>query len=312
MFFAVRPKAMPLAKAEPVQKLTVPVASSNLVEGRRITLGDIAIMKLTRAELKKRGITTSFMSNPEQIMGRVLRAPLKLGKPFLTDGLFPEGVGPGIAQKLRAGHRAVTVSVGGNDALLGFATAGSWIDVIFRSGETGDQYYSNDARYRNNNWGNGRSRGYRNGNAHSDEVTMTLIERVQILAIDTNTLKDAPDTTVRPDAEDRVSVTLAVTSGQAEKLRIVEGRGQLSLALRSAEDVGVQKEREQRTLDDILGRKNTVRQMEVYQGTRFERITFGPGGYRSNSGGRSRTAGGSGSKSEPTQTATVEDDKPRS
>lgn len=284
VFLVTRPRTVAEKRtARQVQQITVPVASSILPAGRRITMGDIALLKLTREEIKERDITGGFMASTQHIIGRVLKQELPLGKTFRTSELYPEGFGPGIGEKLTAGHRAVTVPLGNDDAILGFATADSWVDVIFRSGGGGDNdyRYSNDARYRNgfssrynNSRGSGAYSGYGGHGGSSggnQEITTTLLQRVRVLAIDRNTLQAAADK--RPE-EEMVSVTLEVRPEQAEKLRVVEGRGQLSLALRADDDMDVQKETKQQTLDDILGFENRVHEMKIYEHTRMNVLTF--------------------------------------
>ncbi len=265
-FFAMRPPVVPPSKvAAAPQPITVPVASANLEPGRRITLGDVAILRMTREEMQKRGIRGGFMASSEHIIGRVLRSAMPMGSPFRTDALYPEGLGPGIEEALSPGHRAITVSVGGDDALLGFASAGSWVDVIFRSGGEADNQYR-----------------HTRADEQMPEITVTLIQRARVLAIDRNTLSGTPESVAR-ETDETVPVTLEVTPEQAQKLRVVEGRGLLSLALRAPDDCEVQDgPMQQRTLDDVLQRDEVVRHMEVYKGTTFERLRFerGTGNWR--------------------------------
>jgi hypothetical protein len=60
---------------------------------------------------------------------------------------------------------------------------------------------------------------------------MTLLERVEVLAIDTYTQPGQ-----KVELEQDGTVTLAVTPHQAKMLKVVEGRGELSLTLRNPED----------------------------------------------------------------------------
>ena len=78
VFFAMRPKqaAVPVKAESPV---TVPVASSELTAGRRITLGDIALLKLTRSQMKAQGITGSFMGNAQQTSGDAIYGARHVG-----------------------------------------------------------------------------------------------------------------------------------------------------------------------------------------------------------------------------------------
>ena len=264
-FVLTRPRPQAVAQAaKKSDKILVPISSTNLQTGREITLGDIALLRLSRAEIKKRGLRSPFMANTQQIIGRVIKTPLKMGSTFRTDDLFPEGLGPGIDELLSPGYRAVTVSVNGDAALLGFAAAGSWVDVIFRSDSETNR--TDDARFRN----------FRNGSAARqaiEDVTLTLLDRVRVLALDKNTVAGVQKQSRAADKA--TSVTLAVTREQAERLRVVEGHGDLSLVLRRADDImPAPIESEPKTLSDVLQRRDTIKTMEIYRGTNVERVMY--------------------------------------
>jgi Flp pilus assembly protein CpaB len=143
------------------------------------------------------------MRNAGQILGRTLKMGLRKGEAFFPEFLYAEGYGPGISDRLQAGYRAVTVPIQNVGAVQGFARPGTWVDVIFRSEEAQKR----------------------------PEMTLTLLERVEVLAIEASLL---PNRQVNLDSSG--TVTLAVTPHQAKMLKVVEGRGELSLALRHADD----------------------------------------------------------------------------
>jgi len=66
---------------------------------------------LTREEMKEHGIKRVFMSNPDQIIGKTVAVDLKRGSTFDTKDFYAPGTGPGIADKLQPGQRAVTIEV---------------------------------------------------------------------------------------------------------------------------------------------------------------------------------------------------------
>ena len=76
-------------EAPEVQTLVVPLSSTSLTAGREISLGDIAIYRLTRDQMVEQGIEGPFMNNTQQIIGRVLRADLPAGKVFDTNVFYP-------------------------------------------------------------------------------------------------------------------------------------------------------------------------------------------------------------------------------
>lgn len=186
------------------QTYYVPVAAVELTKGHTLTLGDIAILQFTPEELAKSPYAGKpFLRDTTQLVGRTLQIDVGKGATFVPDLLYPEGMGPGIADLLQPGYRAVTVPIEGVGALVGFARPGSLVDVLFRAQPENER----------------------------PEQTLTLLERVQVLAINTNI---QPDSQI--EVEKKGTVTLAVTPPQAKVLKVVEGRGELSLALRNPAD----------------------------------------------------------------------------
>lgn len=195
----------PLPEAEPkAQMYYVPVAAFELDHGHTLSFGDIAIMKFTPEEMEKSVYSGKpYMADTEQLIGRTLQTPLEKGMAFTPDLLYPEGMGPGIAERLQPGYRAVTVPIHNVGAVHGFARPGAYVDVLFRALGEGDR----------------------------PELTLTLLERIQILAINTTLLPNS-----KVDINKDGTVTLAVTPQQAKILKVVEGRGEMSLALRHPDD----------------------------------------------------------------------------
>lgn len=198
-----QPGVPPLPELAP-SNVVVPVALTDLEPGRDLTLNDIAMRSFTPEEFAKTEFAKlAYMRQSPQIVGRTLKTSLKQGQAFLPEDLYPEGMGPDLAERLQAGYRAVTVPIENIGAVLGFARAGSFVDVLFRVEPEEDR----------------------------PEVTMTLLERVEVLAIDSYT---TPGQQVQLEQDG--SVTLAVTPHQAKMLKVVEGRGALTLTLRNPED----------------------------------------------------------------------------
>jgi pilus assembly protein CpaB len=236
---------------------TVPVASVTLEPGRKIEFGDIAIVKLTPAQMKAQKITGAFMTNTKQIIGRVLKTEIKEGQPFDTPDFYPEGTGPSVAERLKKGYRAVTVSVDQDSAVAGFAIPGSIVDVMFRA----DSKKDTDPKARED---------------ELPELTVTLIEAAEVLALNHDTAQVLRTADPKaPMSSAKASVTLAVTPKQAASLRVVDGRGTMSLALRNKDDLDVGPEEfSPRTLDDLLERSNNKHKMEIYRGRQMSQTSF--------------------------------------
>jgi Flp pilus assembly protein CpaB len=182
----------------------IPVAAIDLKPGQMLTQNDIAMIRMRPEEFaQSKFVNLPYMRATTQIEDRVLKSEVKRGEAFLTTFFYPDGAGPGIADLLDEGYRAVTIAIHDVGAVVGFARPGTYVDVLFRSVETEDR----------------------------PEVTITLLERVEVLAINRSTLADR-----NVEFAEQGRVTLAVTPMQAKVLKVVEGRGEMSLALRNPKE----------------------------------------------------------------------------
>jgi Flp pilus assembly protein CpaB len=252
--YVIRQRLQPkpvAANASP-DSVTVPMAGADLTAGREITMGDIVLARLTRQQMRERGVEGPFMTNTRQIMGRILKADLPRGSTFDPSLFYPEGFGHGIEHRLQSGFRAVTVTVEADDALLGFAGAGSWVDVMFRS--HADQVRRSAPRY--------------------PETTVTLMENVEILALGKETTPGAKPAAMSGRRQIEMAVTLAVTPEQAAALGVVKGRGVLSLVLRRPDDAATAQAPAPKTLGDVLNQPQSHRHIDVYRGRRMQRVFF--------------------------------------
>ncbi len=212
-------------KPKPPPMQIVILASSDLPADRILRNGDVVSFPLTREEFAKRKWPVMF-GDARQLIGRTLKTPLKRGQPFALDCVYPEGTGPDLAEKIPPGLRAVTLNEMTEGAIPTGALPGSLVDIYFRTTPNEDT------------------------KPKIPEVTRLLVERAQILAI------EAPPGSV-PTAADKKkaypdTVTLAVTPEQAMQLRVVQGRGELSLALRQPEDASTLANGGDLTLEELL------------------------------------------------------------
>ena len=231
--------------AEPeVQRTRVPMASINLEPGRELTLGDIAIVSYTPEQLKKAELPDQFMTNAQQIIGRILREPVTKGAAFTTTLFYPEGTGPTVADRLAPGLRAITIPVQGTGVLNGLASVGAHVDVLFRT--------------------------FENETKNVVATTVTLLEDVEVLAVGKNLVPGA-----RVDAE-ITAVTLAVTPNQANAIKIVEGQGDFSLSLRGGNDDSLAASSGPQTLHSLLGirQKEQPHKVEIWRGSSLQKVTY--------------------------------------
>lgn len=234
-------------KAPPTSVL-IPVAAYDLKPGWTIGINDVIPIKMKPDAFKHSQFAQkSFMNNTQQIAGRTLRRALKKGEAFSTDMLYPDGMGPGIADMLKPGQVAVSIPVQNISSVAGFARPGSLVDVLFRS-----------------NPGKNKS---------LPEITMTLLERIEVLAIGSDYISG------KKVAADSGNATLAVTPFQAKALKVVEGRGEMTLLLRGQTDTvsttGLPN-MDRMTLSQLLGVPTQIqpKAIEVYRGGKKNLLVF--------------------------------------
>ena len=288
---------------KPPQKITVPLASRNIATGTRITMDDVALYKMTREEIKKSVKVHTFMTNPDQILGKLVMTPIKKGRPFNTEDFYPPGTIPGIGKRIPTGTRALTIMMEPTGALIGFAGPGQHVDVLFHYGQIGSlaggaslggsgsgggagapnagfvppHHLFNPPRNRDyfgntiGGGGGGIGGGF-GGGSGLQNATVTLVQDVEIMALGR---ESTPTDAARQLASDeKVPVTLAVSPRQAELIRVAAGHGVLSLTLRAPADEAHVVLRDPVTIDEIINVSKESNQMVIHRGTSVSRLNF--------------------------------------
>lgn len=154
---------------------------------------------------------------PEQLVGAVLRAPLKQGQFVDTTAIVPIGDSAFLSAVLKPGLRAIAVPIDRISGSSGLIQPGNYVDVILarQPASTYDK---------------------------STVVAKTMVSNVRVIAINQKTenlspsLSHASAKAEPPAAEgnlDRGTATLEVSPRQAELLATMRNAGDLSLSLRS-------------------------------------------------------------------------------
>lgn len=258
--------AVPSQSISAPEKIVVPMASRTLEPGHQIKIDDIALVRLSREELRDYGFDKGFMSNAAQIVGKTVKTEILRGKTFDTRDFFPEGTGPGIADRLKPGQRAITVSLTPTNALIGFAGAGQTVDVLFHYGEQ-RKVASEDNEAQAANGG-----GHTEAKQFYQSATVTLVQSAEILALGNRAVPTGDANGI--SAQDRVLVTLAVSPTDAEAIRVADGNGELSLSLRNSTDQTAVELGKPKTLSEIIQIDPGVHQMEVYRGSKLTTVEF--------------------------------------
>lgn len=181
-----------------VVKIPVVVASNDLSLGTSLTSTDLQIREWPE-NIVSRG---SFRDIPD-VEGRVLQTDVAAGEAILESKLAPKGSSGGLSSLIPPGMRAISVAVNVVSGVSGFILPKTWVDVLATIAPSSEK---------------------------NKTFTKTILENVQVLAIDQTYRKNGDDpVTVQ-------SVTLLVTPDEAEKLALAANEGKLQLTLRSTAD----------------------------------------------------------------------------
>ena len=110
-------------EAEPV--VTVVVAKVSLSPGEVVGAEQVGRMAIAAKVPPPQSIT-----DPTEVIGRVVSAPMIEGQPFQRTLLAPKGALPGLAALVPSGFRAVTVDVSESGGVAGLLAPGSHVDVV--------------------------------------------------------------------------------------------------------------------------------------------------------------------------------------
>jgi len=190
------------------QQVTVALAASDLRPDRLVRPGDLQMLEMTPSEARKQGYAVVLDEEPSQLVGRTLRVALKKGAVVTSDLFYPEGVRPGVAERLPPGFRAVTVTLNRESFADGYAAPETDVDVFFRA----------------------------EGLQDVPETTLMVLEGLTVLAVD-GSVYPFPGAAGDDSKEDNaVKVTLAVPVHSVGRVKALEGRGEITLALRSSKE----------------------------------------------------------------------------
>jgi pilus assembly protein CpaB len=184
------------------EKVEVIVADKDLVTG------DV----LSNRTVKKRPVPRAFMpvdavtaTEWQSIAGALLTIPVKGGEPVLRSYLATNP-GAGFSATLPEGMRALTFPVNDESSIAGFLAPGDRIDLLFTTS---------------------------NG---TENMTVPLLYAVPVIATGVETLTNARTLSENQAQGSYRTVTVAVTPEDAAKITLAKDAGQITVALRRAED----------------------------------------------------------------------------
>lgn len=203
-----------------------------LIASQFIPIGSvIGQQQVTSQPWPKNLVSPNFIiegSEPDAVVGKINRSSFQEGEPFSLTKLSAAGEGSFLAGSLPKGFRAVTINTDETLGVAGFIFPGDKVDVL--------------VTHRVPKWDQ-----LRDGPDQQD-ITETLLANVSVLAVDqiANAQEIAANSQQQQQAQAQGApastihiprtATLMVNPVDAQKLRLGEKVGQLSLALRSVDD----------------------------------------------------------------------------
>jgi pilus assembly protein CpaB len=171
-----------------------------------IELGSkISPQMLTTSEWPRESVPADAFRDIAQLQDRVVKSGVLRGEAIVDRKLAPVGTQGGLSAVIAEGKRAMTVRVNDVVGVAGFALPGNYVDVMVNAQQD-------------------------RGNAHNNQVSMTVLEQVLVLAVAQEASRDE----TKPKVVS--AVTLELSPGDAEKLDLARSVGTLSLVLRNQLD----------------------------------------------------------------------------
>jgi pilus assembly protein CpaB len=197
----------PTAAPAVAQTTPILIATRNLPTGSVIAQADVRVMDWPAQSWPVGGM------RPESIVfgETVVKLPIAQNTPIIDTQIAHKGAGGSLAYILPPGRVAKTIGVTDISGVAGHVGPGNFVDVLFtHEGSLAAAV------------------GYGDGDVAPIGVTETLLVHIKVLAVD-QLIND-----VNPEIAVVKSVTLEVSTKEAEILVLAETVGRLSLALNSA------------------------------------------------------------------------------
>jgi pilus assembly protein CpaB len=194
-------------------KVTVLVAAKALPRSKVIDKDAVVEKTVSRKEAPEGALV-----NHVQVIGKVLAMPMMEGEVFKEECFASSSSGYRVASVLPEGMRAMTLSLSDFGGLLGILYPGCYVDVLTSFRLPGTE-----------------------GVCKSEAMSMPLLQAVQVLAVEENTLvsdKEEPEgkRSSGGTRAKKLLVTLMVDLEQASALQLALQYGTVSLALRNPLD----------------------------------------------------------------------------
>ncbi len=210
--------------AEPAVKMV-----DVLIPSQTIEAGSQLDASMFRREVRPQvGVSARVVKDVQEIQGQFAKSMIIAGQPLHRDYLSSIKPVSNVSPKIPDGYRAVAISVTSTSAVEGWAQPGSKVDVSWGSTLNGKPSIS------------------------------VIVQNAKILSAERQRGNDPKSGRDGKPSPIPSTVTLEVTSEDAQKIQLASSSGSLSLSLRGDKDTGKGQPKGTVTIDDLLGMsKNT-------------------------------------------------------
>ncbi|MFO0972671.1 MAG: Flp pilus assembly protein CpaB [Phycisphaerae bacterium] len=244
----------------------VVIAAGSIDPAAAVTAQCLALSKVPSALIPR-----GAFADPKALVGRVAKALIPQGVMITEQMLAPPGTQPGLSSRIPDGYRAVAVKVDEASSVGGFITPGSHVDV---SAVMTERFGSRDRT-----------------------SSRIILQNVCVGAVGQSLNSMGPDGKTSQLSR---SVTLLLKPDDVPKLQMASAKGLIHLAMRNGRDEEDGGALAKSLLTALLSRPSkpapapkvhlpppppAPRVVEVYRGTQYERVAFGPGGSTRMAGG---------------------------
>jgi pilus assembly protein CpaB len=215
----------PVQPEQKIEKVNIYVAQRDIPIGSVLSAADYDI-KPWPSHLLPPGALL-YGDAKIRLDGMITATPIVKNEPLLLAKLRNPNDPSFIAGQLKEGMRAVTISVNMIDSVAGFVQPGDKVDVMFTFDLVQNAIEGSDVTSTQQ----GSRGGDKQGNVSFSEVIMP---NVKVLAVDQRVVAGGAQKDGQPAVPS--SVTLEVNQRAAQKLKLADKMGKLSLVLRSIKD----------------------------------------------------------------------------
>jgi len=230
------------------------------------------------------GRTTESRRKQEQaLFGSTVRQTFEAGDSISANLLLSPGSPGFISAVLSPGMRAISIPTSAVTSNAGLVSAGDWVDVILSVERDEAAEMSVDS----------------GGLAQANLAAQTILRRIRVLALNSDTQSLAPISVVTTDGQEVASakkkktqskrrkvyetITLEVTPEEAERLAVAREAGSLQVVLRSMKataEAGEEEKTQVTRLQDataifvVKKKSKSVSKVQTFHGTKAGAVSF--------------------------------------